>query len=305
MALPLHLLRLFTQVAEAASFSRAADRLHISQPAVSKGVRDLERQLGVVLLDRRSDGVQTTEAGAALLTHAREIFASERAAEAELRAMLGLAQGSLGVGASTTIATYHIASPLAAFRARHPGVSLRLVSANTRDVLELLLRRELDVALVEGPVEEPRVAQVPWRREAMALIAAPAHRLARRGGKVGAHDLADELVILREPGSGTREVALAALAALGPVPGQQLEVGSTEAIKQLVAAGLGVAIVSKVAAADQIALGRLVVLPMQGGEVGRMLSRLRLIGRRASPAAMVFEALLDTAGEIGAAGEAG
>ncbi len=299
MALPLHLLRLFSQVAEAASFSRAADRLHISQPAVSKGVRDLERQLGVALLERRSDGVRTTEAGAVLLTHAREIFAIERAAEAELRAMLGLAQGSLGVGASTTIATYHIARPLARFRALHPGVSLRLVSANTRDVLELLLRRELDIALVEGPVEDERVEQLAWRREAMALIAAPGHRLALRGGPVSAADLADELVILREPGSGTREVALAALAALGPMPAQQLEVGSTEAIKQLVGAGLGVAIVSRVAAADQIALGGLRALPMEGGDPSRMLNRLRLRGRRPSPAAMAFEQLLDAVGESG------
>ena len=299
MVLPLHQLRLFSAVAERRGFSRAAEALHISQPAVSKGVRELEEQLGAALLERGPGGVRLTDAGARLAARARDLFAIERAAEEEMRALRGLERGSLRIGASTTIATYHLPPVLAAFQARHPGVVLRLTSANTWAVLDLLARREIDVALVEGPVEDSAFTVTPWRQERMVFVVAPAHRLIQRGGVAMPADLGEEVFVVREPGSGTREVAERVLAEAGIAPRRTLEVGSTEAIKQLVAAGLGVAIVSRVAAADQIALGGLRALPMEGGDPSRMLNRLRLRGRRPSPAAMAFEQLLDAVGESG------
>ena len=294
MTLPLHLLRLFWTVAEHRGFSRAAEALRISQPAVSKGVRELEEQVGTPLLDRGPGGVRLTEAGEALAVRARELFAVERAAEEELRAIRGLHRGSLGVGASTTVATYHLPPVLAAFHARHPGIKLRLASANTQAVLEMLVHRDADIALVEGPVDDPRVEVLPWREEERARVASPGHRRARRGKPGEARDLDDELFVVREPGSGTRDVAERVLAGLGVAPRRTLEVGSTEAIKQVVAAGLGVAVVSRAAAADQLALGRLHVLPAgTAGAFRRTLSRLRLPGRRLSAVATAFDALLD------------
>src|SRR5204863_5104779 len=121
MSLNLHLLRLFTTVVRTGSFSRAADALHISQPAISKGVRDFELQVGCRLLDRTSKGVRPTREGQALLRHAETLFAAERAAEEELLSLRNLDSGSLRVGASTTIATYMIAEYLGIFHERYPG----------------------------------------------------------------------------------------------------------------------------------------------------------------------------------------
>ncbi len=291
MALNLHLLRLFAAVAGHGGFSRAAEALHISQPAVSKGVREFEAQVGARLLERGPGGVTPTEAGQVLLRHATPLFAAERAAEEDLAALRGLTRGSLSVGASTTIGTYLLPPLLGAFHRAHPGVELRLRNANTAGVAELLLARELDVALVEEPVEHPGLVVRPWRGDRMVVIAAPGHRLAGTTLEPGKH--ADEVVIVREPGSGTRDVVWAALTAHGVRPRATLEVGSTEAVKQVVAAGLGVAVVSAAAAVDQLALGTLVALDVRGFAVGRTLTRLSLPDRRPSAAAAAFEALLD------------
>ena len=148
MPLNLHLLRLFATVARTGSFSRAAEILHLSQPAISKGVRDFEEQVGCRLLDREPKGVRPTREGQALARHAETLFAAERAAEEELRALRNLDSGTLRVGASTTIATYMIADDLGRFHRNHPNVDLHLVIANTRDIADLMLGHEIEIALV-------------------------------------------------------------------------------------------------------------------------------------------------------------
>jgi DNA-binding transcriptional LysR family regulator len=294
MPLNLHLLRLFATVARHRSFSRAADALHLSQPAVSKGVRDFEAQVGNRLLERGgSGGVSLTEAGRGLMHHAATLFAAERAAEEELAALRGLQRGTLSLGASTTVATYHLPPVLGAFHKRHPEIELRLSSANTRTIVEMLNARELDIALVEGPVVDPNIDVLPWREEAMVLITAPDHRLAGVTAPIGREALNDEIVLVREPGSGTRGVVLDALEAHRIVPRRIVEIGSTEAIKQIVAGGFGIAIVSVAAAADQLALGKVVALSVQNFAVRRMLSRLSLPSRQPSAAARTFNRLLD------------
>lgn len=295
MALNLHLLRLFATVARLGSFSRAAEALHISQPAVSKGVREFEAQIGSRLLERGPGGLRLTQAGSVLVAHAQIVFAAERAAEADLAALRGLQAGILAVGASTTIATYLLPPVLGAFHRAHPGIEVRLAIGNTQDIVDRLLARDLDIALVEGPVHADGITWRPWRPDELFLVAAPTHRFARAEGPVPAALLAEEIVCVREAGSGTREVVATALAAAGIVPRRMIEIGSTEAIKQVVAAGLGVAIVSATAASDQIALGRLVRIPLAGLTVSRMLTRLSLPGRQPSAAAARFDAFLDEA----------
>ena len=303
MALNLQALRVFAAVADAGGFTRAATRLRLSQPAVSKAVLGLERQLGLPLLERGARGVRLTEAGAALLERARELFAVERSAEEELRARLGLERGTLRIGASTTVATYLLPPLLGAFQARHPGVVLRVTSANTRDIVRALLLRRLDVALVEGPVEDARIEVEPWRGDELVIIAPPDHPLARAGDAVPVAALADQPFIGRERGSGTRVVAEAALAAHGVRPRVVLTLGSTEAVKQASAAGLGLAVISRAAAADQLALGRVRELRVAGLTIRRPLTRLRLVGRTPSVPAAAFQALL--AGERAPAAPAG
>ena len=291
MSLNLHHLRVFAAVAGERGFTRAAVVLRLSQPAVSKAVQELERHVGVPLLERAGRASRLTAAGEMLAIRARELFAVEASAEEELRALRGLERGTLRVGASTTIATYLLPPILARFRDAHPGVAVEVVSANTRAIARRLLERRLDVALVEGPVTHPRLVAVAWRDDELVLIAHPDHRLAKRH-HIRVTDLATERLIVREAGSGTREVAERALAKHGVTVPDALQLGSTEGVKQAVAAGLGVAIVSKAAAADQIALGRIVVVRLLGVALVRTLTELHLVDRTASAPANAFAGLL-------------
>ncbi len=293
MSLNLHHLRVFAAVAEHGGFSRAALALRLSQPAVSKSVRELEREVGLSLFDRAGRTTSLTDAGALLLARARELFGVERLAEEELSALRGLETGILRVGASTTVATYFLPPLLARFHAEHPRVVLRVLSANTRAIARRLLEGRLDIALVEGPVAHRRISIVPWREDELVVIAPSTHPLVRRE-KVSASDLVGEPFILREPGSGTRVVAEAALAAHGIHPTATVQLGSTEAIKQAVAAGLGLAVVSRAAAADQLALGYIAVLRLDRMSLRRPLTELRLANRSASATTIAFRCLLGT-----------
>lgn len=292
MSLNLHLFRLFATVVQTGSFSRAADILSISQPAISKGVRDFELQVGCRLLDRTRKGVRPTREGQALARHAETLFAAERAAEDELRSLRSLDSGSLRVGASTTIATYMIAEYLGSFHRTYPGIDLHIVSANTRDIADLMVRHEIEIALVEGPVEDDNLVSEPWRTDVMNLIVGPLHRLASSKRSVDCSELEQEILIVREPGSGSREVVTQALAAQRIEPRSTLEIGSTEAIKQAVAAGVGVSIVSTVAVDDQVRLGRLKVIQLKDLHIERMLWQLKTPGRLDIPAATAFERMI-------------
>jgi len=292
MSLNLHLLRMFATVVRCGSFSKAADILNISQPAISKGVRDFELQVGCRLLNRSPKGVVPTPEGLALSRRADALFAVERAAEEELSALRGLHNGSLRIGASTTIATYMIPRYLGAFHRAYPGVDIHLISANTRDIAEQMVEHEIDIGLVEGPVDDKNLIAEPWRTDVMKLIAAPDHAFAMASEPIDPKRLETEVLIVREPGSGSREVVAQALAAHGIEPLRTLEIGSTAAIKQVVAAGLGVSIVSVVTVEDQVRLGRLKVLDLDGMTIERTLWQLTMPGRVAMPAARAFEKTL-------------
>lgn len=291
MGLNLHHLRVFAAVAEHRGFSRAAVALRLSQPAVSKTVQELERQVGLALFDRAGRSPRLTDAGEILFARARELFGVERVAEEELGALRGLERGVLRVGASTTVATYFLPQLLARFHEQHPGVTLRVLSANTRAIARKLLEGRLDIALVEGPVSHERISVIPWREDELVIIAPATHRLVRRK-RVVAADLVGEPFILREPGSGTRAVAEVALAEHGVHPSATVQFGSTEAIKQAVAAGLGLAVVSRSAAADQLALGYIAVVPVIGMSFPRAMTELRLAGRSASATTVAFRDLI-------------
>ncbi len=291
MTLNLHHLRVFGAVAECGSFTQAAAALRISQPAVSKSVQELERQVALPLLERAGRSSRLTAAGEALAARARELFSVEASAEEELRALRGLEHGSLRIGASTTIATYLLPPILARFREAHPGVVVRVESANTRAIARRVLERRLDIALVEGPIAHPRLETTAWRDDELVLIAHPDHPLTRRR-RVDAADLAGQRLIVRERGSGTREVGARALAELGVTLTVALQLGSTEAVQQGVASGLGIAIVSREAAADLLALGRVAVVRLRGVVLRRTLCELRLTGRSSSVVARAFRSYL-------------
>jgi DNA-binding transcriptional LysR family regulator len=287
----LHHLRLFTAVVQNGGFTKAAAKLNLSQPAISKSLSELERQLDLVLIERTGRVVRLTDAGRTLYGRASELFGVERAAEQELRELRGLKRGTLRIAASTTIATYMLPPYLGRFHTRHPRVRIQTTSANTRSVLRMLLESRVDVALVEGPVSDQRVTVQPWRDDELIVIAPPSHPLTK-SPRTTVSMLADEAVLVREPGSGTRVVTERALAAQSVRLTNTMRVGGTEAIKQAVAAGLGLAIVSRAAAADQLALGRVTELPIEGFTIRRTLAQIKLQGRAVTASARELETLL-------------
>ncbi|MCK9260926.1 MAG: LysR family transcriptional regulator [Azoarcus sp.] len=288
----LHLLRIFITVVESNSFSRAADSLGISQPAASRAVRELEAQLDTVLLDRKGKSFRTSEPGQALYDHGRAIFALEREADETVRSFNSLERGRLVIGASTTIATYWLPPLLGIFHARHPGIELQLVGANTQQITERLLDCRIDVALVEGRVDDSRIDIRTWRTEEMIVIAPPLDRANDTPATDELETAARGTWIVRESGSGSRDAADEMLARAGIAPPSTMEVSSNEAIVQCVASGIGFGVVPRICARDQLALGRLRMLASGSGPVLRQFYRMRLPHRPVSQSALAFEALL-------------
>ncbi|WP_104205086.1 LysR family transcriptional regulator [Billgrantia saliphila] len=284
----LHLLRIFVSVVEAGSFSRAAEALEISQPAVSKAVRELESQLETPLLDRQGRSFKPSEPGHALYDYGRSIFALEREAQETLAAFYGLERGRLTIGASTTIATYWLPPLIAEFHARHPHIEIRLISENTKQIVELLIDCRLDVALVEGQVSDSRVEARNWFKEDMVVIAADSPERAMRNPVIDAQTV----WVVREHGSGSREATEALLSELDIRPPHTIEVGSNEAIVQTVSSGIGLGLVPRICARDQLRLGQVKQVDIGRPAIERQLYRVRLPHRTISQAGIAFEAML-------------
>ncbi|MFN4044004.1 LysR substrate-binding domain-containing protein [Limnobacter sp.] len=282
----LHLLRIYVCAVEENSFTKAAEQLGISQPAVSKAVRELEAQLDTLLLERQGKYFKPNEAGQVLFDYGKSLFAMEREASEVLRAFKNLERGRLIVGASTTVASYWLAPYLKKFSDKHPGVDVQIVGANTENVAQLLLDCKVDVALVEGEVVDERIETRLWRTEEMVAIVPSFENGARK------RELEQQVWILREQGSGSRNVAEQLLQNMGIQAQRTLEMNSNEAIIQAVAAGCGVGIVPKITARDQLALRRVKRFALGSEKMERPLFRLRLPHRPLSNAALAFEALL-------------
>ena len=293
-------LALFRAVAEAGGFSRAAEVVHVSQPAISMQVSELEEALGIVLFDRLPRGVRLTDAGETLLGYAQRIAALEGEAERAMRELRGLERGRLSLGASTTIGSYLLPTILGEFRARHPAVELGLTIANTDEIKTRLLDRTLDLGLTEGapPAGGDLDARI-FSKDELVVIAPPTHPFAVKAAGRGrpkpitVAQLCAQPHVVRESGSGTREVVDQALAAHGTHINQvALTLSATEAIKRAVTAGLGLAIVSRLCVGAELESGLLVEVPVRDLKLRRPLYELTLSGRQPSPSARAFVALL-------------
>jgi DNA-binding transcriptional LysR family regulator len=299
MAYSLAHLRALLAVGEWHGVSRAAAALGVSQPAVSKSLRALEREAGVPLVVKLPRGMRLTEAGEALFVHARTILSAVQAAEDDVAGFRGTARGTLRIAASTTISRYIVPRLLHEFLRRHPGVNVRLDSMHSRFIERLLLERQIDVALVETAVHHPRIRLIPWMEDRMVIVIGAKHPLARRGRVVPAA-LTSELLLIREPGSGAHAVAQAALREHGALPARQLIMDDHEAIEQLLMLGTGIAVMPGSAVADKVRRGSLRILAADQWDVRRSFFRLALVGRRPSTIGRAFDAVLDaSAGMLG------
>jgi Transcriptional regulator len=284
-------LRYFEAIARLNHVTKAALELHVAQPALSKQLRDLEEELGVTLFDRVGRRVQLTEAGAALLPHARAILGQVEAARAAMAERIGLQRGLATVGAPPTVGTHLLPSALAAFNTRYPGIELRLREAGMATLLEQLAAGLADLAVVALPVDDPDLTVAPLFSEELVLAVAPHHPLAHRSS-VRLSDMANEAFVLSPPNYELRETTLVACRQAGFTPRVVLDGGEMDTLLRFVAAGLGVALVPQLAVAD---LTDLVPLHISDQKLRRSLAIVWRGDRVASPAARALrEFLIET-----------
>jgi DNA-binding transcriptional LysR family regulator len=292
-----HHLTVFDAVAQEKSVGKAGRRLRISQPAVSKQLQLLEHALGTKLVDRLPRGVRLTTAGQLLAGYARRVLKLAEEAEHAIADLEGLRAGTLIVGASTTIGTYFLPELLARYRKLHPHVDLSLEVANTHVIQRYLHERRVDVALTEGFVHMPELQAHEFLRDELIAILPPRHSLTRES-PVHLKRFCQEPLLMREQGSGTREVIEEALRKNGIEIRPLMTLGSTEAIKRSVAAGVGVSFVSSLTIRQELHDGRLATVPLGGFRLKRALHVVQARDQSASAAVRAFLDLLGRTGSF-------
>jgi LysR family transcriptional regulator, transcriptional activator of the cysJI operon len=280
----------FRAVAERASFRKASEYLHLSQPAVSQQVHALEEELGVRLFDRGGNRVQLTDAGRILLEYAHKSARLAQETRAALAEVSGKSQGELRLGASTTVAQYVLPRMLGLFQELHPNIKLSVVSGNTEDIVARLVKESVDIGMIEGPALKKHLHIEPFLEDSMVLIA-PASDEWAGSPTISLKDLASLPMLMREHGSGSRRVVEEALQASGLSLSRlriEMELDSTEAIVSTVEAGLGVGFVSTWAVRKELLLGTVVQIPVKGLEVRRQFTLVRPLGPSPSGATGIF-----------------
>jgi aminoethylphosphonate catabolism LysR family transcriptional regulator len=248
-------LRAFHAVATEGSFTRAASALRVTQPTLSAQVKALEAQYGAALFVRRARGIALTDLGEALLEITRRLFTLEEQATELLSRARELTVGQLRLGADSP---YHVVPFLAAFRQRYPRIELRLSIGNGEEVLDALLSQRVDAAVLADPADDSRLFAVPCGRHAIVAIVPADHAWASRRG-VGLKELVSQPLVLREPGSRTRGIFEAALEQARAAAENAIEIETREGVREAVAAGLGIGIVSaaEIGHDDRLAVVRL------------------------------------------------
>ncbi|MDT0437454.1 MULTISPECIES: LysR family transcriptional regulator [Streptomyces] len=270
-------LELLLAVARLGSLGAAARELGITQPAASSRVRSMERQLGVALVDRSPRGSRLTDAGALVTDWARRIVEAAEAFDAGAQALRDRRDSRLRVTASMTIAEYLLPGWLLALRAQRPGTAVSLHAGNSTVVAERLLADQADLGFVEGVSVPPGLDSAVIAHDRLIVVTAPGHPWARRTRPLEAAELAATPLILREEGSGTRQVLDAAL---GGLARPLIELSSTTAVKAAAVSGAGPAVLSELAVGEELAMRRLVRVPVEGVRLARDLRAVWPTGHR-------------------------
>jgi DNA-binding transcriptional LysR family regulator len=284
-------LKVFRIVAEEASFRRAAERLHLSQPAVSQQIRALEEELGATLFDRRHGRIRLTDAGSVLLGYARRGARLAEEAMAALGRARGETTGRLRVGASMTVTQYILPSLLAGFLQQHPRVEISVHSGNTEHIVAALTAGEIDTGIVEGPGSTREIFRQRLFEDRLVLIAGRRHPWPKDAA-ISLEALTEAPLLMRERGSGSRRVVELALRRAGLKLSDlhvALELDSIVAIVSGVEAGLGVGFVSEWAIRKEIRLGTVRAIPVEGLDVRRDFTLIRAFGPVPEGPAGAFE----------------
>jgi len=270
-------LELLLAVARLGSLGGAAREVGITQPAASSRIRSMERQLGVALVDRSPRGSRLTDAGALVTDWARRIVEAAEVFDAGAQALRDRRDSRLRVAASMTIAEYLLPGWLLALRAQRPDTAVSLLAGNSAAVAERLLSGEADLGFVEGLSVPPGLDSAVIAHDRLIVVTAPGHPWARRRRPLEASELAATPLILREEGSGTRQVLDSAL---GGLARPLIELSSTTAVKAAVVSGAGPAVLSELAVGEELAMRRLVRVPVDGVAMARDLRAVWPTGHR-------------------------
>ncbi|MGW2285809.1 LysR family transcriptional regulator [Streptomyces phaeochromogenes] len=270
-------LELLLAVARLGSLGRAAREVGITQPAASSRIRSMERQLGVALVDRSPTGSRLTDAGALVTDWARRVVEAAEAFDAGAQALRDRRDSRLRVAASMTIAEYLLPGWLLALRAQRPDTAVSLIAGNSTVVAERVLSGEADLGFVEGVSVPSGLDSVVIAHDRLIVVTAPGHAWARRRRALDAGELAGAPLILREEGSGTRQVLDAAL---GGLARPLIELSSTTAVKASAASGAGPAVLSELALGEELSARRLVEIPVEGVRLSRDLRAVWPVGHR-------------------------
>ncbi|WP_051742004.1 LysR family transcriptional regulator [Streptomyces xylophagus] len=270
-------LELLLAVARLGSLGAAARELGITQPAASSRIRSMERQLGVALVDRSPRGSRLTDSGALVTDWARRVVEAAAAFDAGAQALRHRRDSRLRVAASMTIAEYLLPGWLLALRSQRPDTAVSLLAGNSTTVAEQLLSDEADLGFVEGLSVPPGLDSTVIAHDHLIVVTAPTHPWARRRRPVPAEELASTPLILREKGSGTRQVLDAAL---GGLARPLIELSSTTAVKASAVSGAGPAVLSELAVGEELSMRRLVRIPVEGVSLARDLRAVWPTGHR-------------------------
>lgn len=266
-------LKVFRVVAAHLNFSRAAEELLLTQPAVTQQIKALENEYGTSLFDRTGGHIALTPSGTALLPYALKLKEISEEASVAVASAAGRLGGRLSVGASQTIGQYLLPALLAGFLRENPRVTVSARSGNTDEIVSALTHHTIDMALIEGPAVRKDIHIDPFMQDHLVLIVPASHEWADQ--KVDALALKDTPLLVREFGSGSRRIVERALSKAGIEVKDmniRMELDSTEGLLSGVEAGLGVAFVSRWAVRNQLALGTLKTARVKGVNLSRMLS---------------------------------
>ncbi len=279
-------IRIFASAARHSSFARAAEELHLTAPAVSMQIREMEEELGVALFARIGRRVELTSAGEYFLVFARRVLSTLSEAESVMQRLKGAKTGSLKIGLIST-AKYFLPRMLGAFRKDHEGIQIRIEVRNRDQLIELLRGGEIDLAIMGRPPRHLDTRAEVFASHPLAFIAPPSHRLVQQR-EIHTSVLDTEELIIREDGSGTRYVMEKFFEQHKIDPPVTMEMSSNETIKQAVAAGLGISFVSLHTVGLETAHGQLAILDIEATPVMRSWHVVALTQRNLSPAAEAF-----------------
>ena len=279
-------LKIFEAVARHLSFTKASEELHLTQPAVSMQIKQLEQATGVPLFEQVGKRIYLTEAGDELHRYSRQIATLLAEAEQLFAEMRGLKRGRLNITVAST-ANYFVPRLWATFRLRYPDVAVSLDVTNRAGLLRALAENQTDLVIMGQPPEENELIAETFMVNPLVVIAPPSHPLCG-AERIPPQWLQGETFLVREPGSGTRSLMERVFAEKGLKPATPIEMSSTEAIKQGVEAGLGLALLSVHTLEVELALKRLVVLNVEGFPVLRDWYIVHRSGKRLSAVAQAF-----------------